>query len=211
MDNQQVFHLFPRLPAELRHEIWRAALSSYSLTKVLFIDGAIRLSPLVWNPSTVGQVCHEARELMTTTLHRVSRPLIQDGCLYVNFGTNILHFGLASVAPIFIASLGEPAFSSLACAALIWTTWDDIAKCFISFADKYRCLSTVFIFTAGEPANVQAVHPADVHMASIAAAFKRDPDYFGTSTLLDPAWISFQLRAWFHAPLKPPRVVLLPL
>jgi hypothetical protein len=210
MDNQ-VFHLFPRLPTELRHEIWRAALSSYSLTDVQLIDGAVQLSPSGWDPSTVGQACHESRELMTTTLHRVPRPLTPDGSLYVNFGTNILHFGRAAGAPLCIASLGEPAFSNLACAALTWTTWDDLARCFISFADKYRRLSTVFILGNRGPADVQAVHPADDILASMVAALERDADYLGTSTVLDPAWISFQLRTWFRAPLRRPRVVLLQL
>ncbi|KAI1127341.1 hypothetical protein F5Y10DRAFT_242831 [Nemania abortiva] len=94
MEKQQVFHLFPKLPAELRHAIWRAALNSPSLTEISFENGRLRSSAVEWDPSIVGQVCYEARWLMTSLLPRISFPFGP----YINFTANVLHFGPAGTA-----------------------------------------------------------------------------------------------------------------
>ncbi|KAI8949882.1 hypothetical protein F4801DRAFT_579984 [Xylaria longipes] len=210
MENQQVFHPFSRLPAELRHEIWLFSLNSLSLIEVLYTDDTIRLLPFERSQAVVGQACREARCLMTKTFKRLSKPLFRHGCLYVNFETNIFHFGPASSAQEHVALLGEPAFSSLISAALIWTCWNDVARCFKMLSHYYPCLATVFIFAADLPVNVQPRHLATADLDLMTASLYGYEREFEARTL-DSEWICTQLKAWFRSPLNPPRVVLLPL
>ncbi|KAI1332868.1 hypothetical protein F5Y16DRAFT_128986 [Xylariaceae sp. FL0255] len=210
MDYQQEFQVFPKLPAELRHEIWRVALCSNCLTEVLHVDGGARLSPLEWDPSVLGQVCHEARWFMVKLTQRVPWPLSSRGQAYLNFEASILHFGPAASARERVASLGEPAYSNLAYAALIWTSWNDVARSFRLFSERFLCLKTVFIFAADQVYNANPRPLRVTDLALINAAFAQDTDTFEPNKL-DLEWICKELRGWFTPPLTPPRVITLPL
>ncbi|CAJ2506276.1 Uu.00g004060.m01.CDS01 [Anthostomella pinea] len=149
MDHQHVFHRFPKLPSELRHEIWRFALNSWAVTEVRREDDVVQLRAFEWTPSIIGRVCHEARWLMNRALCRLRLSLAADPSYLVNFGTNIFHFGPASDAhTTTIALPGETVFSRLKYAAITWTCWNDVARSFRKFAEHYLALRAVFILAA---------------------------------------------------------------
>ncbi|KAI0845675.1 hypothetical protein F5Y00DRAFT_163898 [Daldinia vernicosa] len=217
MDRQSTFHLFPYLPAELRHEIWRMAMADWYIVTFSKHSNNDRLRSLGWDPSTIGQVCQETKFLMQKTFLNVRWPPRSlgkqhqnIGC-WINFGTAIVHFGPADVALDRIRYTGgEFALSRLAYAAITWTSWSDIVKCFQQFSLHYHSLHTVFIFASAEPIISQPRKIRNCDIIPMVNSITMGPPRLDAQPL-DAFRISEDLRAWFRKPVRPPAVILLPL
>lgn len=208
-EHAAVFHMFPRLPPELRYYIWRIALADWSATMVFEHDGNIRLDPFGWDMSIIGQTCHEARSAMKGVYSNIGPRTSQGDNVWVDFEANIFCLGPASTALNAIKTLDEDICSRVTCVAITWTSWLDISRCFKQFSLRWRALRSIVIFDANSPIVLDPL-PFDYgHVASIIAYYKdpRPHDSWWMDTLRS----SRDLQEWFRPAANPPSVDFLPL
>ena len=202
-----MFHPFPRLPPEIRQKIWHIALTEWSASAVTSRDRRAEPWSLIQGPSSIGQVCYEARVAMTMTCGRIQTA--PNDHLWLHFETGILFLGPANQAHELLKTLDPVAWPSLAHVAIIWSSWVDIAACFREFPRTCQSLASVLILYANSSTfpDTRPLKRQDVE-DMIDACKTRN----GTHK---PRWVTFQhthyLQAWFRPPLEPPDVIYLPL
>jgi hypothetical protein len=202
------FHLFTRLPTELRHEIWRIALSNWAV--VMAGDCPRGSRYLTWDPSTVGAACYEARSIMRASFQRIDLSHKQTIPRWLHFRTNIVWLGPAAEVRLKNDLLSAELWSNCVHIAIAWTTWFDVMKSIIRLGAKCRSLQTIVVFDSGSPLSPDPRHLEDGDIAALILSCKSDVTNF-TSSWLEEQRTGQELAAAFQLTLKPPNVMFLPL
>ncbi|KAJ8122728.1 hypothetical protein ONZ43_g1144 [Nemania bipapillata] len=228
MEASQAFNLFPKLPAELRLEIWRFALSRPSVILVtLARDPPLEnlrpedpnIGPLYelelvrcgWDPATIGQVCHEARCAMSGMFERLARPLMrgQRQCL-VNFESTIFYFHDQIHLREYLQLWEGPLFSNLKQACMGWTNFDYKCMWLGMLASVCPNIRTIFFFGVKGPVEVVALPLYDIDIPWMEASFYKDTAK-SEALLLECGDATVKcLEYFFHSFQKLPRLVLTP-
>ncbi|KAI0517888.1 hypothetical protein F5B22DRAFT_103838 [Xylaria bambusicola] len=190
--NMPVFRSFPRLPPELRCQIWQSSLETWSVVTVSANKCSYTLQPIGWDKCVVGRVCIEARIIMEKTC----KAFALGGTAWINLQSTTLFFGEAAKASHTIGRLDPRLCSDMTHAAIIWTTWPEVVGCIKQMSKRCHSLTSISIFDAGKPVthHVRPLGPEDVERM-VAFPLCSKPKY-------EPWWmdgdaLTADLQAWF--------------
>ncbi|KAF2968904.1 hypothetical protein GQX73_g4677 [Xylaria multiplex] len=187
-----VFHYFPRLPPELRCQIWQLTLEHWSVITASANKRSYELQPIGWDKCVVGHVCMEARIVM----EKICEAFTPSGAAWINLQSTTLFFGGAAKASHTIGLLDPRLCSNMTHAAIIWTTWPEVVGCIKQMSKRCHSLTSILIFDTGKPVthDVRPLAPEDAErMTAFRLHWK--PKY-------EPWWmdgdaLTADLQAWF--------------
>ncbi|KAI2467813.1 hypothetical protein F4781DRAFT_400743 [Annulohypoxylon bovei var. microspora] len=206
------FHLFRRLPPEIRYEIWLIALTAWSVTVYAttpsVADSALR--PFYWNASAIGSVCYEARYIMKKIYTKLPQIPRLDYHVWVHFETTIFFLGTAAEASGTMALFGAPLYSGLAHAAIVWNKWTDVVECFKHLSQSCPSLVSIVIFDAGKP------YMPEVSPLKQGGVDRMVTAREGVGKNYEPWWadvpvLTEDLQSWFMPCPRLPTIIFLPL
>ncbi|KAI1262183.1 hypothetical protein F5Y18DRAFT_162812 [Xylariaceae sp. FL1019] len=203
------FSCFPRLPPELRYEIWLVILDHWTVIAVDAEERSDRLQAIGWDKCVVGRVCREARTIMEKT----SQAFDDGVTTWIQFQSTTLYLGGATRACDIIGLLDARLCTNVAHVAIVWTTWSKVVSCVRAMSKRCHSLVSVLILDAGQPVFIHEVPPLTTkHVGWMAASrplqrLDYEPWWMDGNAVIEDLRCSFSGRTYS----VPPALSIMPL